>query len=56
MHDTVGVSSGGLGIWGLFEIDALGGTRGGLGDNGADEPKQILYNAYMLTTDDEYSL
>ena len=39
MHDTVGVSSGGLGLGGLFEIDVFGGTcRGFIGDDGEDEP------------------
>ena len=38
MHGTVGVSSGGLGVGGLFEIDVFGGTRGGLREDGADEP------------------
>ena len=43
----------GLGVEELFEIDVFGGTHGGLGDGGEDEPYQILDNADTLTTGGE---
>ena len=39
MHDTVGDSSGGLVLGGLFKIDVFGATCGSfIGDDGEDEP------------------